>query len=129
MEFPDLQQLQGLVKQDVLSEHLQSTFRSLASKLNMLALSSQPDFTFMAKKLTSRYGKATKSDFTTAVKLIKQAMIESTDLLMPNLGDSGDWILVGISDASNKTSNEIFSVDGHVVMIVNSKTEATAVIH
>ena len=40
MEVPDLYQLQGLVKQDVLPEHLQLTFRSLTSKLNMLALSS-----------------------------------------------------------------------------------------
>ena len=29
MEVPDLQQLQGLAKQDVLPERLQSTFRSL----------------------------------------------------------------------------------------------------
>lgn len=129
MEVPDLQQLQGLVKQDVLPEHLQSTFRSLASKLNMLALSSRPDFAFTAKTLTSRYGKATKSDFTTAVRLIKRAKAESTDLVIPNLGESGDWLLVGISDASNKTSNEIFSVGGHVIMLVNSKTEAAAVIH
>ena len=60
MEVSDTQQFQGLAKQNVLMEHLQSIFRSLASKINMLALSSQPDFAFMAKMLTSRYGKATK---------------------------------------------------------------------
>ena len=64
-----------------------------------------------------------------ALKLIKRAKEESTDLLILNLGDFGDWILVGISDTSNKTSNKIFSVGRHVIMIVNSKTEVTVVIH
>ena len=36
--------------------------------------------------------------------------------------------MVGISDASKKMRNEIFSVGGHVIMIVNRKTEAAAVI-
>ena len=71
MEVPGLQQLKGLAKQDVLLERLQSTYWSLTSKFNMLALSSRPDFALTAKMLTSRYGKATKSDFTMAIKLIK----------------------------------------------------------
>ena len=95
----------------------------------MLALSSRPDLAFTAKMLTSRYGKATKSDITTAVKLIIRAKAESTDLTIPNLGNSEDWFLVGISDASNKTRNKIFSMVGHVIVIVNNKTEVAAVIH
>ena len=50
-------------------------------------------------------------------------------MILPNLGNSEDWLLVGISDASNKSRNEIFSVGGHVIMIVNNKTEAAAVLH
>ena len=69
----------------------------------MLAFSSRSDCAFTAKMLNSRYGKATKSDLTTAIKLIKQAKAESTDLTSPNLGNSEDWLFVGISDASNKT--------------------------
>ena len=49
LEVPDMQQLQGITKTDILPDKLQSTFMSLASKLNMLALSSRPDFTFAAK--------------------------------------------------------------------------------
>ena len=129
LEVPDMQQFQGLAKADILPEQHQSTFRSLASKLNMLALSSRPDFTFAAKYLTTRYGKATKSDITRAVKLINRAKVESTEMIIPNLGDIQDWLIVGISDASNKSASEIFSVGGHVVMIVNKNTEAAAVVH
>ena len=129
LEVPDMQQLQGITKTDILPDKLQSTFMSLASKLNMLALSSRPDFTFAAKQLTSRYGKATKSDFTRAAKLITKAKADKNELIIPNLGDTEDWLLVGISDASNKSTNEIFSVGGQVIMLVNRKTEAAAVIH
>ena len=129
LEVPDMQQFKGLVKADVLPEKHQSMFRSLASKLNMLALSSRPDFSFAAKYLTSRYGKATKSDLTRAVKLINRAKAETTEMIIPNLGDMRDWLVIGISDASNKSANEIFSVGGHVIMLVNKTTEAAAVVH
>ena len=95
----------------------------------MLALSSRPDFTFVAKYLTTRYGKAIKSDLTRVVKLITRAKAESSAMIIPNLGDMQDWLIVGISDASNKSASEIFSVGGHVVMIINKNTEAAAVIH
>ena len=49
-----------MTKQDVLPNHLQSIFRSLASKANVLAATVRPDFTYAAKFLTTRYGKATK---------------------------------------------------------------------
>ena len=95
----------------------------------MLTLSSSPDFTFAAKYLTSRYGKATKSNLTRAVKLISKAKAESTELTISNLGDINDWLLVDISDTSNKLSNKIFSIGGHVIMLLNKKTEVAAVIH
>ena len=95
----------------------------------MLALSSRPDFIYAAKYLTTRYGKATKSDLTRAVRMIKKAKEEPTDLIIPNIGKIEDWILVGISDASNKSASEVFSVGGHVVMIVNKVTSAAAVIY
>ena len=37
LEIPDLRQLASKAKQDVLSQKLQSLFRSLASKVNVLA--------------------------------------------------------------------------------------------
>ena len=85
----------------------------------MTFITTRPDFTFAAKQLTSRYGKATKSDFTRASKLMTKAKADKNELIIPNLGDIEDWLLVGISDASNKSTNEIFSVGRHVIMLVN----------
>ena len=129
LELPDMSRLNGFQKQDVLPEQLQSDFRSIASKLNMLSGSCRPDFVFGAKYLTTRYGKATKSDFTQAVKMLRKAKQETTETVIPNLGDIKDWILVGVSDASNKTSGNIFSIGGHVVLLVNKVTSAASIIH
>ena len=129
LELPDTAVLNKFQKQDVLPDDLQSDFRSIASKLNMLSGSCRPDFVFGAKFLTTRYGKATKSDFTMAVKMLKKAKQETTETIVPNLGDIKDWILVGVSDASNKTNGNIFSIGGHVVMLVNKFTSAASIIH
>ena len=64
LEVPDPRQLAGKAKQDALSQELQSTFRSQASKVNVLAQTVRPDFMYAAKYLSTRYGKATKSDMT-----------------------------------------------------------------
>ena len=129
IEVPDLEQVKSLKKADKLPPRLQSVFRSLASKLNMLALSSRPDYTFAAKFLTTQYGKATKSHLMRAIKLINNAKMQPTEMKIPNLGSVKDWLLVGISDASNKTAREVFSVGGHVVILVNKNTAAASVIH
>ena len=129
LEIPDMPELSKLVKQQVLPERLQSVFRSLASKLNVLASTVRPDYTYAAKYLTTRYNKATKSDMTQAIKLIKRAKEEPTDIIIPNVGQPEKWILVGVVDASHRTSGNLFAVGGHVVMILNKETMATAVIH
>ena len=128
IEIPDLEKIKRLAKQDVLPDKFQSEFRSAASKINMLALTSRPDFAFAAKHLTSRYGKATKSDFTQAAKLLKKAKEESSKMLIPNIGAMEDWTLVAVSDASNKSASNMFSVGGYVIMLVNKKTNAAAVL-
>ena len=50
-------------------------------------------------------------------------------MTISNLGDINDWLLVDISDTSNKLSNKIFSIGGHVIMLLSKKTEVAAVIH
>ena len=87
LETPHLSQLNNKAKQDVLDQDLQSLFRSLASKVNVLAQTVRPDFMYAAKYLTTRYGKATKSDMTHVMKIIKQAKEEPTDIIIPNLGN------------------------------------------
>ena len=60
LEIPDISESQSLKRDEILNEKLQTTFRSLASKLNMLSMSSRPDFAIQAKMLTTKYGSATK---------------------------------------------------------------------
>ena len=129
LEAPDLKQLAGKAKQDVLSQELQSTFRSLASKVNVLAQTVRPDFMYAAKYLSTRYGKATKSDMTQVAKLIRRAKEETNDIIIPNLGEPEEWILAGVVGASHRTSGSLFAVGGHVVMIINKNTLATSTIH
>ena len=129
MEVPDMPELTKLKKADPLPEKLQSVFRSLASKLNVLAATSRPDYTYTAKYLTTRYNRATKSDMKTATRLIREAKEETTEIIIPNIGEPEDWILVGVVDASHRTSGNLFAVGGHVVMLLNKHTMATAVIH
>ena len=85
LEAPDLKEIASNAKQDILPAHLQSQFRSAASKVNVLAATVRPDFTYAAKYLTTRYGKATKSDMTQVVKLIRRAKEESTEIIFPNI--------------------------------------------
>ena len=129
LEIPDMPELSKLVKQQELPVKLQSVFRSLASKLNVLASTVRPDYTYAAKYLTTRYNKATKSDMTQAIKLIKRAKEEPTNIIIPNVGQPEKWILVGVVDASHRTSGNLFAVGGHVVMILNKETMAASVIH
>ena len=129
LKVPDLRQLAGKAKQDVLSQELQSTFRSLASKVNVLAQTVRPDFMYAAKYLSTRYGKATKSDMTQVTKIIRRVKEEPTDIIIPNLGEPEEWILAGVVDASHRTSGSLFAVGGHVVMIINKNTFTASAIH
>ena len=129
LKTPDPNQLAGKIKQDVLSQELQSTFRSLTSKINVLAQTARPDLMYAAKYLSTRYGKATKSDMTQVARLIRKAKEEPTNITIPNLGEPEEWILAGVVHASHKTSGSLFAVGGHVVMIINRNTLATSTIH
>ena len=72
MGIPDLRQLVGKTKQHVLSPEFQSTFKSLASKVDALAQTVRPDIMYAAKYLSTRFGKATKSDIVQVEKIIKR---------------------------------------------------------
>ena len=72
MKIPDLKQLAGKAKHDVLSHELQSTFRNMTSKVNALAHTVRPDIMYATKYLSTKKGKATKSDMTQLTKIIKK---------------------------------------------------------
>ena len=129
LELPDPGLYSHLTKQDILPDDLQTVFRSMASKLNTVSRSVRPDFSYQAKYLTTRYGKATKSDLTQAVKLMKKAKEESTEVSIPNIGEPEDWLLVGVADASHRKGAELFAVGGHVLILMNKHSQAASVLH
>ena len=129
IELPDISGVQSLKKDNILPDKYQTVFRSVASKLNMLALTSRPDFAFDAKTLTTKYGSATKSHLYQAIRLLKRAKEETTRIVIPDMGREEDWILVGVADASHKSKNELFSIAGHVIMLINKETNAATILH
>ena len=128
LEVPEIHKISHLSKTDVLDKEHQTLFRSLASKLNMLSITVRPDIAFEAKMLTSRYGKATKEDFQKAIRLVKKIKRESNYFFIPNIGKIDEWIIIGISDAATKKVNNLFSVSGQIVMLVNNKTNNASVL-
>ena len=129
LEAPNMKLVANKAKQDVLDAKLQSKFRSLASKLHVLATTVRPDFMYATKYLSTRYGKATKSDLTQISKLIKKAKEETTEMTIPNIREPEDWVLAGVVDASHRTSGNLFAVGGHVIMLMNRNMMATSTLH
>ena len=119
---PDLKEISSDRKEALLSDHYQTEYRSLVSKLNMLSVTSRPDITFEVKLLTTKYGNATKQDLMKAVKLLQKVKRVSTKIIIPDMGDNQDWILVAYSDAATKKIDNAFSVAGHIVFLVNKAT-------
>ena len=128
LDVPDISKIQNLKKADTLPPEYQSIFRSLASKLNMLALSARPDLAYNAKVLTMKYGSATKRDLYDAIRMTKMIKNQSSKLVIPDMGDSNDWIIVGVGDASNRTNGDVYAIAGYVILLVNKKTSAATVI-
>ena len=62
-EVPDMTGVSHLKRDKVLPADFQTVFRSLASKLNMIAKSSRPDIMYDAKVLTTRYGGAIRGNY------------------------------------------------------------------
>ena len=128
LEIPNVKNISTLTKDSILNTEYQTIFRSTTSKLNMLSITARPDIAFDVKLLSSKYGKATKEDLLNVVKLIRKIKRDTTEFVIPNIGAMEDWLLVGISDAATKKINNLFSVSGQIVMLVNKKTNKASVI-
>ena len=84
---------------------------------------------YAAKYLSTRYGRATKSDMTQLVKLIRKVKEIPNNIVIPNLGEPEDWMLAWVVNASHRTSGNVSAVRGHVVMLINKYTKAASTIH
>ena len=126
IQAPSLNGISSFRKSDLLNESMQTQFRALVSKLNILSLSARPDISYEVKILTTKYGKATKFDIMQAVKLLQKVKRISTKVTIPSLGEIKDWMLVAYSDAATKKIDHAFSVAGHVIFLVNKRTHAAS---
>ena len=128
LEVPNLKNLAHMTKDTILDSDHQTLFRSLTSKLNMLSITARPDIAFEVKLLSSKYGKATKDDLQNVIKLVRKVKRDTTEFVIPNIGPMEEWLLVGISDAATKKINNLFSVSGQIVMLVNKFTNKASVL-
>ena len=121
---PDLGKITSNKKSWVLDDEYQTKYRSLVSKLNILSMSARPDISFEVKVLTTKYGKAVKLDLMKAIKVLEKVKRKTTKITIPDVGAIKDCVLVAYSDAATKKIDNAFSVAGHVIFLVNKKTNA-----
>ena len=92
-------------------------------------MTSRPDILFKSKKLTTRYGRATKADFVQATRLATALKTQSTQYVIPDIGSLSEAVLLGICDASTRSVDTVFSTGAHVILLVNKHIMAASVIH
>ena len=126
LEEPTMNGVKNLKVTDVLSETDQTEFRSAVAKLSTIAYTSRPDLCFEVKSLSSKYGKATKSDLRSIHRKIVLLKADCcTSLAYPKMGNIDDWVLVGHGDAGIKSMpDKMTSVGGGVLLLCNRKTGA-----
>ena len=54
-----------------------------------------------------KYGSVTKRDLYDAIRITKTVKNQSSKLVIPDMGDSNDWIIVRVGDASNRTNGDV----------------------
>ncbi len=65
---------------DIMDLEGQKVFRSHVARVLHVGYQSRPDVCFEAKAISSKYGKATKADLKTLVKMIKKLQGASTHM-------------------------------------------------
>ena len=100
-------------------------------KMSMIAYTSRPDLCFGVKSLSTKYGKATKSDLRNIKKkIVLLKAEEGSQMKYPNMGNINDWVLLGFGDAGIKSMpDKMTSIGGYVVLLYNRMTNATAVLN
>ena len=98
--------------------------------MSMIAYTSRPDMCFEVKSLSTKYGKATKSDLRNMKKkVVLLKAEEGSQMKYPNMGNVDDWVLIGFGDAGIKSMpDKMTSIGGLVVLMYNRVTHSTAVL-
>ena len=131
LQEPEMDKLGNINNNEVLNEVGQTEFRSSVAKLSTIAYTSRPDLCFEVKSLSSKYGKAKKSDLRAVkrkIALLKSE--EDSEMRYPNMGEVNEWVLVGFGDAGIKSMpDKMTSISGQVILLCNKVTGATAVLN
>ena len=120
LELPDMTIAEELKCDELLCAEGQTVFRGSVAKILHVGYQSRPDVCFQAKCLSSKFGKATKTDLKIALKKIQKIQGESTRMCFPDLGEVNNWTIVGYGDAGIRSlPDKLSSVGGQVIMIIN----------
>ena len=131
LDEPHMEPWINLKNSDILNDDGQTEFRSAVAKMSMIAYTSRPDLCFEVKSLSTKYGKATKSDLRNIKKkIVLLKAEEGSPMKYPNMGNVNDWVLLGFGDAGIKSMpDKMTSIGGYVVLLYNRMTNATAVLN
>ena len=120
LELPEMSITEGLNYDDQLCSEGQTIFRGCVAKILHVGYQSRPDVCFQAKCLSSKFGKATRSDLKAALKKMQKLQGEPTKMCFPDLGSVEEWTIVGYGDAGIRSMpDKLSSVGGQVIMITN----------
>ena len=130
LEEPRLDDLEDLKNCDVLNDDGQTEFRSAVAKISTIAYTSRPDLCFEVKALSTKYGKATKSELRSVKRKIVLLKAEpGSQMKYPDMGNVNEWVLIGFGDAGIKSMpDKMTSIGGMVVLLCNKITGAAAVL-
>ena len=130
LELPSMDVAQGQKITDVLNPEGQTVFRGCVAKVLHVGYQSRPDVCFEAKCLSTKFGKATKSDLKTALKKIQKLHGFPTRIFFPNLGPVEKWCFVGYGDAGVRSMpDKVSSVGGQVILLANSERKIACVLN
>ena len=111
-------------KKEVLNEDLQALFRSMIGSIQWIIQVSRPDKAYYGVALASKLGKATVNDAKVGYKQLK-SMLDDPQIIKYNvLQDSGDCHLRVFTDSSWGKLDNVETVNGILVFLVDSKGRA-----
>ena len=130
LEVPDFDYtMQELRANDLVGDDSQDEFRAMVGRIGWLASNSRPDLCFDSVALSTKVGKATLVDFRQAIKIMKKAKIEPTEMKFVNLGPVDEWTIEGHGDAGYRSlPDKVSSCGGQVVIIANRRRKMCCVV-
>ena len=130
LELPDMDIAQSLNANDLLTAEGQTVFRGCVAKILHISYQSRPDICFEAKCLSTKFGKATKSDLKTALKKMQKLQGVHTKMFFPRLGSLSNLTFVGYGDAGIKSMpDKLSSVGGQVILLADTSRELACVLN